>query len=237
MVSPGGVGIMGRIAASFLATLALAGCSALPGGGSESRRSEQPRRVASAEPRLSNAPEVRQCLSELGIARASFEPLPDKFHGGGCTTVGTVKLASLRTDQSAIGLPNIGPVTCTVAETFAGWARYGADRAARQILGSPLRSIETMGSFSCRTVAGSGRLSAHATADAIDIGAFILEDGRRISVLDHWHGGTAAEREFLRVVHQSACKRFGTVLGPDYNSAHENHFHVEKVIESRAYCR
>ena len=178
---------MGRIAASFLAVLALAGCSALPGGG-EDRSRGQSRPVASAEPRLSNAPEVRQCLSELGLTRASFEPLPDKYHGGGCTTVGTVKLASLRTDQSSIGLPNIGPVTCTVAETFAGWARYGADRAARQILGSPLRSIETMGSYSCRSVAGSGRLSAHATADAIDIGAFILEDGRRISVLDHWHG-------------------------------------------------
>lgn len=228
---------MGRIAASFLALLALAGCSALPEGGGDRRSSGEPRRVASAEPRLSNAPEVRQCLSELGLARASFEPLPDRYHGGGCTTLGTVKLASLRTDQSSIGLPNIGPVTCGVAETFAGWARYGADRAARQILGSPLRSIETMGSYSCRTIAGTGRMSAHATADAIDIGAFILEDGRRISVLDHWHGGTQAEREFLRVVHRSACKRFGTVLGPDYNSAHENHFHVEKVIESQSYCR
>ena len=228
---------MGRIAASFLATLALAGRSALPGGSDRGARDE-PRRVTSTEqPRLSNAPEVRQCLSELGLTRASFEPLPDKYHGGGCTTLGTVRLASLRTDESSIGLPNIGPVTCTVAETFAGWARYGADRAARQILGSPLHSIETMGSFSCRTVAGTGRLSAHATADAIDIGAFVLEDGRRISVLDDWHGGTAAEREFLRVVHQSACKRFGTVLGPDYNAAHENHFHVEKVIEGRSYCR
>ena len=228
---------MGRIAASFLATLALAGCSALPGGSDRGARDE-PRRVTSTEqPRLSNAPEVRQCLSELGLTRASFEPLPDKYHGGGCTTLGTVKLASLRSDESSIGLPNIGPVTCTVAETFAGWARYGADRAARQILGSPLHSIETMGSFSCRTVAGTGRLSAHATADAIDIGAFVLEDGRRISVLDDWHGGTGAEREFLRVVHQSACKRFGTVLGPDYNAAHENHFHVEKVIEGRSYCR
>jgi hypothetical protein len=94
-----------------------------------------------------------------------------------------------------------------------------------------------MGSFSCRNVAGSGRLSAHATADAIDIGAFVLEDGRRISVLAGWHGGTPEEREFLRLVHRSACKRFGTVLGPDYNSAHYDHFHVEKVSEGRAFCR
>src|SRR3546814_8924271 len=62
---------------------------------------------------------------------------------------------------------------------------------------------------------------------AIDISAFVLADGRRISVLDDWNGGTPAERRFLRIVHQSACKRFGTVLGPDYNSAHENHFHLE----------
>lgn len=229
---------MGRIAASLLAILALAGCSVLPGDGGGRGPGDDPRRVTSTDqPRLSTAPETRQCLSNLGLTRASFEPLPDKYHGGGCTTLGTVRLASLRTDQSSIGLPNIGPVTCTVAETFAGWARYGADRAARQILGSPLHSIETMGSFSCRSVAGTSRLSAHATADAIDIGAFVLEDGRRISVLHGWHGGTPAERHFLRVVHQSACKRFGTVLGPDYNAAHENHFHVEKVIDGQSYCR
>jgi hypothetical protein len=28
-------------------------------------------------------------------------------------------------------------------------------------------------------------------------------------------------------VHKSACKRFGTVLGPEYNAAHEDHFHLE----------
>ena len=33
--------------------------------------------------------------------------------------------------------------------------------------------------------------------------------------------------QFLRVIHQSACKRFGTVLGPAYNAAHADHFHVE----------
>jgi hypothetical protein len=227
---------MGRIATPIVAALALAGCSVLPGG-SERGSVEAPRKVASAQPRLSNAPAVRQCLSELGLTHASFEPLPDEYHGGGCSTLGTVKLSALRTDEASIGLPNIGPVTCTVAETFAGWARYGADRAARQILGSPLRSIETMGSYSCRNVGGSGRLSAHATADAVDIAAFVLEDGRRISVTGGWNGGTSDEREFLRVVHRSACKRFGTVLGPDYNAAHHDHFHVEKVIESRSYCR
>lgn len=227
---------MSRIVASIAAMLTLAGCSVLPGGGEE-HSSSSARQVGSAEARLSNAPTTRQCLSELGTRQARFEALPDTYHGGGCSTLGTVKLASLQSDLAAIGVANIGPVTCPVAETFAGWARYGVDRAARQILGSPLRSIETMGSYSCRKVGGSGRLSAHATADAVDIAAFVLEDGRRVSVLGGWDGGTSAEREFLRVVHRSACKRFGTVLGPDYNAAHRDHFHVEKVIANEAYCR
>jgi len=121
-----------------------------------------------------------------------------------------------------------------LAESFAGWARYGVDRAARQILGSPLVRIETMGSYSCRNVAGSGRLSAHARAEAIDVSAFVLADGRRIGVLNDWNGGSA-EKKFLRVIHDSACKRFGTVLGPNYNAAHHNHFHLE--LGDGRFCR
>lgn len=219
--------------ASIAMLLALAGCSALPD------RSPAPKRerVSSAQGTVSRAPASGQCLKNLGLKEARFDALPDEYYGGGCATVGTVKLASLRSDAATIALANMGPVTCTVAETFAGWARYGVDRAARQILGSAVRSIETMGSYSCRKVAGTDRLSAHATGDAVDVAAFVLDDGRRISVLDDWNGGTSEERAFLRVVHQSACKRFGTVLGPEYNAAHANHFHVEKVIEGRSYCR
>lgn len=227
---------MSRIPALLASLVALSACSVLPERASSDSAAPQ-RQVASVALPSSNAPQARQCMAQLGLTRASFDPLPDQYHGSGCSTVGTVRLASLQSDESSIGLSNIGPVTCTVAETFAGWARYGADRAARQILGSPLRSIETMGSYSCRNVAGTGRLSAHATADAIDVAAFVLEDGRRVSVLGGWNGGTRAEREFLRVVHESACKRFGTVLGPDYNAAHANHFHVEKVSAGQAYCR
>ena len=92
-----------------------------------------------------------------------------------------------------------------------------------------------MGSYACRNVSGSSRRSAHATAEAIDIAAFVLADGRRVSVLGDWSSGGAAEREFLQVVFASACKRFGTVLGPDYNAAHRDHLHVE--IGGGGYCR
>jgi hypothetical protein len=92
-----------------------------------------------------------------------------------------------------------------------------------------------MGSYSCRNVSGTSRRSAHATGNAIDVSGFVLADGRRIDLKRDWDGGTRAEREFLRVVQSSACKRFGTVLGPEYNRAHEDHFHLER--SSRRFCR
>ncbi|MFA7603286.1 MAG: extensin family protein [Novosphingobium sp.] len=180
-------------------------------------------------------PEARQCLANLGATQASFTPLADQYFGAGCSTLNTVRLASLQGDHAELALSNLGPVTCPLASTFAGWARFGVDRAARQILGSALVRIETMGSYNCRNVAGSSRRSAHATAEAIDISAFILADGRRISVLGDWNEGSAAERRFLQVVHASACKRFGTVLGPAYNAAHRDHFHVE--LSGNNFCR
>ncbi len=213
-----------------LALLALlGGCIDIP---QSSSKREPVRRSASFMPADASA---RKCLSTLGATRASFTPLPDQFFGAGCATRNTVRLASLQSDYDSLGLTNLGPVTCPLANTFAAWARFGVDRAARQILGSPLARIETMGSYNCRNVAGSGRRSAHATANAIDVSAFVLADGRRITLTGGWQGGTQAERQFLRVVHASACKRFGTVLGPAYNAAHQDHFHLE--MSGSEFCR
>ena len=213
---------------SLAATLALSGCIGPP---QVAKREPVKRSTAVLTPR----PEARQCLAGLGRTHANFTPLPDQYYGAGCSTLGTVRLSTLQSDEASLALSNLGPVACPLAQTFAAWARFGVDRAAQQILGSRLVKIETMGSYSCRNVAGSSRRSAHATASAIDVSGFILEDGRRITVSGGWSGGTAAERRFLSVIHTSACKRFGTVLGPSYNRAHADHLHVE--LGGRAFCR
>lgn len=209
--------------------MALSACSAIPDGG------QRQQTVRASTTAFTPRPDARQCLAELGSTRASFTPLPDQSYGAGCSTLNTVRIAALQGDQATLGLTNLGPVTCPLAHTFAAWARYGADRAAQQILGSPLVRIETMGSYACRNVAGTERRSAHSTANAIDISGFVLADGRRITVLGDWAAGSPEERQFLRVVQQSACKRFGTVLGPAYNADHANHFHVE--LGGNSFCR
>ncbi len=219
---------------ALIALLTLAaltgGCGGMVGGSQQAGAVRGP-----ASSAIAVNPEARQCLAKLGNEGAAFTALPDRFYGAGCSTLNTVNLSALQGDMAQFGLANIGPVTCPTAEILAGWARYGVDRAARQMLGSALQRIETMGSYACRNVSGTGRRSAHATANAVDVSAFVLADGRRISVLSGWSGGTAQEREFLRAVHASACKRFGTVLGPAYNSAHRDHLHLEQGDGS--FCR
>jgi hypothetical protein len=206
----------------------LSGCIEMP---IAAKREPVKRSTAVVTPR----PEARQCLASLGASRAGYTPLPDQYYGAGCSTVGTVRLSSLRSDDASLALSNLGPVACPLAETFAGWVRYGVDRAARQILGSELVRIETMGSYNCRNVAGSGRRSAHARAEAIDVSAFVLADGRRVSISGDWSAGSPAERRFLQIIHSSACKRFGTVLGPAYNRSHHDHLHLE--LGKHSFCR
>ncbi|WP_228243393.1 extensin family protein [Porphyrobacter sp. GA68] len=179
--------------------------------------------------------EVAQCLADLRGARSAFSSVPDQQFAPGCAVNGAVILTSLGADAGQIAVSNLGPVACPLASGFNAWVRFGVDRAARQYLGSPLARVETMGSYACRNVAGTSRLSAHSQARAIDIGGFVLADGRRITVLAGWNGGTEAEQQFLRVIRDSACRRFGTVLSPDYNAAHRDHLHIEEG--SGSFCR
>lgn len=216
---------------TLVTALALSACSAIPAAQGE--RAQVARQADPVVPITRSSD--RQCLAQLGSAGSLFTPQPDRYDGNGCIATNVVSLTALRGDRSTFQTSNLGAVACPTANTFAGWARFGVDRAARQILGASVARIETMGSYNCRNVAGTSRRSAHSRAEAIDVAAFVLSDGRRISLADDWNGGTRAEREFLRVVHRSACKRFGTVLGPEYNSAHRDHFHLE--MGDGSFCR
>jgi hypothetical protein len=49
----------------------------------------------------------------------------------------------------------------------------------------------------------------------------VAEPGKQVG------GNTVGRTNFLRDAHTSACRIFGTVLGPEANDAHKNHFHVD----------
>lgn len=225
-----------RILPVLLLPLFLAGCMFGSGG-----RDEPPRRPAvRPDPRgpvtlnLPTSRETQQCFADLSRANVRFSPLPDRDYGGGCQVVGAVELID-------IGLPvtNLKGMRCPLARNFIAWIRNAAVPAAREILDGELVRVETMGSYSCRGIIGAGqaaagRVSEHGLGNAVDVSAFVLRDGRRITVKQGWRGAED-EREFLQAIHRSACRRFATVLSPDYNAAHHDHLHFD--MGRGPFCR
>jgi hypothetical protein len=177
--------------------------------------------------------DARQCLSDLDKMKARYSFLPEQDFGNGCSQTGSVQLYD-------VGIPvtNVKAVKCDVARALGDWTRDTLQPAARKAFGARVVKIESMGGYSCRNVIGrpqaAGNRSEHATGNAIDIGGFLLSNGRRVSIVAGWNG-MDDERNFLRTVRAGACKRFQTVLSPDYNAAHYNHLHFD--LGRGPYCR
>ena len=204
----------------LLALLALGAC--IP---RVEQRTPPPRAEAATET-------TRQCRAELARDGIGFRVLEDRHFDHGCAALGTVQLLE-------IGVPvtNLEAMTCPLALQFARWSREAVQPAARRLLGSPVRRIETFGTYACRGVNGraGARLSQHSFANAVDVAAFQLADGRRISVEQDWNGGDEEARRFLRDIHQAGCRRFAVGLGPDADAYHYNHLHFD--LGRGPYCR
>ncbi|MEZ5825998.1 MAG: extensin family protein [Geminicoccaceae bacterium] len=101
-----------------------------------------------------------------------------------------------------------------------------AEALARSHLGSGIAVVRHYGSYNCRSMSGNRRrMSLHATARALDIAGFVLDNGREISVKRDWRRGDAGR--FLDAFANSACERFGVVLTPAHDRAHHDHIHLD----------
>lgn len=121
-------------------------------------------------------------------------------------------------------------VSCPVAAGLAMWEWNVVQPAAQRRFGAEVTRIEHLGSYNCRRLYGrsTGDWSQHARANAIDVAAFRLSDGTRVSVLRDWKG-QGEKAAFLRDVRDGACRLFATVLSPDYNAAHRDHLHLDQA--------
>ena len=101
-----------------------------------------------------------------------------------------------------------GPVAMKPAATLACPIVSALDKwlAEMRWFGSRVAEIKQISAYSCRGMNGNSRahISEHAFGNALDIAAFTLADGRRISVKDGWKG-MQEEQGFLREVQGSAC--------------------------------
>lgn len=169
----------------------------------------------------------RQTLMDAGV---EFAIVPADGAETRCPLDQTLALKRSLTPYNAAPLR----MTCHQMAALHIWERHVLRPQAEKIFDSPLRQIETYGSFSCRNIAGTRTRSQHSYANAIDISGFVLEDGTRIRVKDHWRERSKAGR-YLTRVHKKACRLFSVTLGPDYDAAHADHFHLD--MGSQETCR
>ncbi len=152
---------------------------------------------------------------------------------GSCGIANPVKV----TEVAGIPLTRELVVNCTTAKRLDNWVARSVKPAIGR-KGGGLASIQIIGGYSCRTRNSKrgAKLSEHAKGNAVDIAGFKLKNGTVYSVKRNWRGG--AGRSTLRKIHKSACGPFGTVLGPNADRHHQDHFHLD-VAKHRggAYCR
>ncbi|WP_404337066.1 extensin family protein [Sphingomonas sp. MMS12-HWE2-04] len=169
------------------------------------------------------------CRVLLRQAGVRYTMLPPVKRGETCGYADSVRFE--RGGSQAIDYdPRSVGVSCPVAAGLAMWEWNVLQPAAAKHFGARVQTIEHYGSYSCRRIYGrsAGDWSEHASANALDVAAFRLSDGTRISVLKDWNGG-GEKAAFLHEVRTGGCKLFATVLSPDYNAAHRDHLHLDQA--------
>jgi hypothetical protein len=132
---------------------------------------------------------------------------------------------------AAVGPVAVRPaatLACPIVSALDRWLADSVQPAATRWFGARVVEIKQISAYSCRGMNGnaSAHISEHAFGNALDIAAFTLADGRRITVKDGWRG-LPEEQGFLRDVQAAACQQFSTVLAPGSNAYHHDHIHVD----------
>jgi hypothetical protein len=131
-------------------------------------------------------------------------------------------------------------LACPIVSALDRWLADSVQPAAMRWFGVRVVEIKQISAYSCRGMNGNSHahISEHAFGNALDIAAFTLADGRRITVKGGWRG-MPEEQGFLRDVQGAACQQFNTVLAPGSNSHHEDHIHVDLMRRTsrRTICQ
>ena len=131
--------------------------------------------------------ECVQLLGPLGLTVEIAKPI----RTGQCGTPAPIVLRR-------VGVVEIVPpavVNCRIAAKLSEWVDQKLQPIAREVLDAPVVRIANASAYTCRQRVGSSnaRLSEHSFANALDVSAFVMIDGRTIDVLTHW-GATGRDR-------------------------------------------
>ncbi len=167
----------------------------------------------------------------VAIQGETVAPIPGRISG--CGVDDPVKVTSV----SGVALSQAAIMDCTTARALNAWVDQAVIPSVGR-LGGGLAGLKVAAHYSCRTRNNQpgAKISEHGKGRAVDISALILKNGVQITVLKGWddrdHG------RLMRRVHAAACGPFGTVLGPDADRYHKDHFHFDTAsYRSGPYCR
>lgn len=150
----------------------------------------------------------------------------------GCGTQSAVRVRSI----SGVRLSTPSVMHCDLAKALNRWVSRDVEKAFGRR--NKVVSLRVAAHYACRTRNNrpGARISEHGKARAIDISGFTLEDGQTVTVLKGWQSRKTKKK--LSKIWKAACGPFGTVLGPEADRYHKDHFHLD-VARHRggAYCR
>lgn len=165
----------------------------------------------------------------VGLQGEEIAPVTGRING--CGIPNAVRLRTVH----GVTLTSPATINCTAAQSISQWVLDAEDIIGNT--GGGMANLRVMASYACRTrnSRAGARLSEHATGNAIDIGGIGLRNGSELSVLSDWRSGNSS---VMRGLHEAACGTFGTVLGPESDRFHQDHFHFDVAsYRSGAYCR
>lgn len=168
-----------------------------------------------------------QCPLRLERLGALFQSSPDFVEESGCQNQGAVAVEGF---GGGVALSGRVVVACPVAEATALWLRNVVQTEALETFGTRVVGLSNVNGYSCRMRSG-GYISEHGFANAIDIGTFHFEDGRRVNIEGGWRpNGTAMgdlTADWFARINEGACDYFQLVLNPNSDAAHQDHFHFD----------
>ncbi|HBL5000821.1 extensin family protein [Enterobacter cloacae] len=167
-------------------------------------------------------PEACASLLSQANQKALIRTQPVADSAGACPLHNVVRVR----DFGPVSLNSSFLASCPLALSSALFVSQQARPLTRTWTGSELVRIEHLGSYACRNIyhRPDARRSEHATAEALDISAFRLANGERVTILHGWR--STKTQPWLQALLTASCGYYGNGLGPEYNAAHANHFHL-----------
>lgn len=169
--------------------------------------------------------------NDPAIRGVRIQPIQGRMQG--CGVQEPVRITAI----GDVALSQASIMDCTTARAVKSWVEDSVKPAIGR-LGGGLARLEVAGHYVCRTRnhQPGGRISEHGKGRAIDISGFTLRNDVTITVTRGWRD--RAQGQILRRVHAGACGPFGTVLGPESDRFHQNHFHLDTArYRGGPYCR